>query len=524
MRVAILCNGRDLALWQRRAVDQIAAAHEIFVLACSEPAAPRRRLNHVAYYALNLASIRNRMTKRVPFPAASDVIAERIDAQPAMEGGWAVLPPAAIAWLVQNRIEAVIKFGLNLLRVPPADELPIPILSYHHGDPRSYRGRPAGFYELCNGEPFVGQVVQILGNRLDAGEVVAFAESRAVPHSYRRTLMAAYDLSPHLLPAALAAVEGNVRSDIIPKGRNYRLPGTFQVLGFVSQRLKALLKLLLYGALTEKKWQVATCAVPGAPDPLSAVGEASKGRWNVLGVDRRFAFYADPFFHEEEGAILAEALNRWNGKGEIVKLADGAVSRLSPAGGHLSYPITVAEQGRTYVIPESSEWSAAGIYEIADGRLGRLADLDITAKGLIDPTPFRHSEQVYLFANRVEDGPSVLHLWHAPSIFGRFEMHPCSPIRVSGRGSRMAGHVQAWPDGLYRLGQDNRQGYGDGMLAFRITRLSPTDYAEEETGSAAFPSVRGPHTLNCRAGTLLFDFYTERLSPLAGVRRIIGKL
>lgn len=524
MRVAILCNGRDLAFWQRQAVDRIAGRHEIFILACSEPAPPSRRWKHAAYYALNLASIRNRMTKRVPFPAAADVIAGRIDVQPAMDGAWAILPAEAIAWLIENRVDSIVKFGLNLLRVPPADELPIPILSYHHGDPRRYRGRPAGFYELCNGDPFVGQVVQILTNKLDAGEIVAFAESRAVPHSYRRTLMAAYALSPHLLPVALDAVGSKVRIDIAANGRNYRLPGTIQVVRFVLQRIRALLRLLFYGALIEKKWRIATCDIPQAADPISAVGEAGAATWSVPPVDRRFAFYADPFFHGDDGAILAEALNRWSGKGEVVNLANGATTSLSSEGGHLSYPATVVEDGRAYVIPESSEWSRAGIYEIADGRLMRLADLDVAAGGLLDPTPFRAGGHVYLFANSIEDGPSILHLWSAPSIFGRFDLHPCSPVRISARGSRMAGQVQPWPGGLYRIGQDSRQSYGDGLLAFRIKSLSPTEYAEEEAGSAAFHAVRGPHTLNVSAGTMLFDFYTERFSPLAGVRRMIGKL
>ena len=104
----------------------------------------------------------------------------------------------------------VTKFGMGLLRVPPDAEFSIPIISFHHGDLRKFRGRPAGFYELLNGEPVVGQVVQRLTNRLDAGEVLAFAETKARPHSYRATMEDAYRTSPLLLPqAAQLCLPGN---------------------------------------------------------------------------------------------------------------------------------------------------------------------------------------------------------------------------------------------------------------------------------------------------------------------------
>lgn len=105
---------------------------------------------------------------------------------PELKGNWAPPPQAALDWLMANRIDAVVKFGLNLLTVPDREALAVPILSYHQSDPRSFRGRPAGFYEVAQGEPFVGQV---LSNKLDNGEVLAFAQSRVWPHSYRRTLV-----------------------------------------------------------------------------------------------------------------------------------------------------------------------------------------------------------------------------------------------------------------------------------------------------------------------------------------------
>lgn len=207
MRLAVLCDGRTLARWQLEALRQVADRHQLFLLKVAEPPPPPRRLAHAAYYLLNLLAIRNRQSRRVPFPAGwSGDIAGTFCCEPLVEGHWAALPESALAWLKAQRIDAVIKFGLGLLRVPPEDELGIPILSYHHGDPSRYRGRPAGFYELADGAERLGQIVQCLANRLDSGPVLAFAETRGVKHSYRSTLVDSYRLSPHLLPRALDAL------------------------------------------------------------------------------------------------------------------------------------------------------------------------------------------------------------------------------------------------------------------------------------------------------------------------------
>lgn len=154
----------------------------------------------------------------------------------------------------------------------------------------------------------------------------------------------------------------------------------------------------------------------------------------------------------------------------------------------------------------------------------RRADLDIEPCRILDPTLVRHDGRLYLFGNSVADGSAVLHLWSAAGLFGRFERHPASPIRVSVRGSRMAGEIARWGSRLYRLGQDWRGGYGDGIVAFEIVALTATDYQEVEIGAGAFTRVRGPHTLNRRGNLLLFDWFEERASPLAGLRRIAARL
>ena len=109
MRIAILCNGRTLADWQRRAIELIAGRHELYLLVCDDPPSPRKLPRHGLYYLLNLLSVRNRRTRPVPFPKIDFPIAGRIDFNPEMRGGWASLPDPVLDWIAERRIDAVLE-------------------------------------------------------------------------------------------------------------------------------------------------------------------------------------------------------------------------------------------------------------------------------------------------------------------------------------------------------------------------------------------------------------------------------
>lgn len=521
MRIAILCNGRTLAKWQRRAINLIERNHEIFLLVADHTSSRRKLIRHGLYYALNLATIRNSETRAVPFPDAKVLLHGNHQFVPIMEGAWAALPDETVRWLQVQRIDAIIKFGLGLLRLP--DGFRVPVLSYHHGDPRAYRGRPAGFYEVLNGERYLGQIVQLLSNRIDAGEVLALSQTRAVPHSYRETLMQAYALSPNLLPRALDALECGDRELVEPSGRNYGLPTNLLVAKFLGTLAVRFIRHLAYGAFVEKKWRVSWCECDPVSGPIAALEDCRvrSSAWSTPAVVRPYTFYADPF--PVHRSIAVEAMNGRTGAGELVLLGGDSLKPLAGLAGHASYPAPIAENGQLYLIPEIVDWAQPKIFLLKNGSLSSVADLDIDERAIVDPTPLRHYDRVYLFGNRPSECPDVLRLWSADSIFGRFEEHPDSPIRTSVRGSRMAGLVSRWPQGLIRFGQDYRRGYGDGVVAFHISELTLKRYKEEELGGIAFDRVRGPHTVNLDGSRLVFDWYNEHFSMLAGVRRVLNR-
>lgn len=505
-----------VASWQAEALSRAAGDCDLVVLNCTNSHFARRPIRHALYYLLNILSLRTERTRSVPLPEQLS-IRSTIDFESDYDGAWQRLPPAVADLIRSEKPDCLVKFGMGLLRVPP--DLGCPILSYHHGDPRHFRGRPAGFHELAQGEAMVGQVVQILSDRLDSGQVVAFAETRVSPHSYKATMADAYGLSPILLKPALRNALAGRTLAIAPAGKNYRLPANAAVLRFAARLAAAKLGRLVQGAFVEKAWKCASAPFEGGLHSLLGRFPAP-GEWSVAPTPARYNFLADPFPHPS-GGLLAEAFRRSDGQGDIIHVGDGEPRLLCTATGHFSYPATIAADGHVYMVPEMAEWSVPHIYRLTPGGAEDAGALDIHGSPrVVDPTLFAAPDGIiYLFGNTLQE-PNVLRLWVADSLFGRFTEHPASPVRLSPFGGRMAGALFEADGKLVRPGQDYSRSYGDGVVLFHVTSLSPEDYQEVAVGTVRFDGVKGPHTLNFASGRVIFDFYDNRFRIGAWLRRL----
>lgn len=293
----------------------------------------------------------------------------------------------------------------------------------------------------------------------------------------------------------------------------------------IYSKLVSLVSRLAYGAFIEKRWHVSVVPHRAGVSPAERFRLATEGN-NLPTVDLplQYSFLADPFFYDS-GKILAEALHRTSGKGQIVAIENGkAVPLISSVACHLSYPFTVEDGDRTYIVPEMARGGSPQVFALSRDTLVVVRPLEIDSGPLLDPTFFWHESRLYLFANRAQEGSGLLRLWSAGGLFDYFEEHPASPIRIDKRGSRMGGRIFFDGESLYRLGQDFYQSYGDGLLCFRIDCLSPTHYSETLDDTIALRTVKGPHTLDIRGEQIVFDWYEERFSLLAWARRIAARL
>lgn len=516
----MIADSANLPMFCLQALDAIEGTDEIALFSCLNTRRRKSWLRHAAYYGLNLLSVRNPLTRSVPVASGTKKVADSFEFDSEYEGSWQRLPRHVVERLSQGRFDVILKFGMGLLRVPPSEELPVPILSYHHGDPDRFRGRPAGFWEIWEGADVMGQVIQKIDNRLDAGSVLAFAETRVMPWSWRGTLIESYRHSPLIINQA---VRNAVAGRSIPKrrnGKNYRLPDNWTVVRFTLKMITSLFRRFAYGAFFEKAWNVSV-ASPEAPASAVITGAfPDPGEWRTLKVARGYTFYADPFFMPDGKGLLMEGLSSATGRGEILLAEEANHRAVAKGAGHMSYPSTATVEGRQIVLPETADWANQHIYEFRDGLLEPISALNIPGNHrLVDPTLLEMAGKLYLFANILSLGCNALFLWTSDSLAATFNLHPASPIRISPLGSRMGGRIIQHTGQLYRVGQDFSGSYGDGLLAFAIHDLTPSSYAEHLVGQIRFADRKGPHTLDVQDGLIAFDWYRNRFSLLAGLRR-----
>ncbi len=524
----LITDGLTVHEWQRRALATLPAEDRITVFACTNTQLKRQLGKHLLYYALNMATVRNPLTRQVLLDDIDGRLVQIVEFESEWEGNWQRLPADVINTINISGAAAVLKFGMGLMRVP--DSISMPILSYHHGDPDHYRGRPAGFYEMANGTPLMGQMIQSISNKLDAGEVLAFAETRVMRHSWRATLLESFRHSPYLLNKA---IENALTGVSIPKtrtGKNYRLPSNWTVAKHVLRTGWIATKRIAYGLLAEKNWRVAVIASQDEAFKLATSVQAfpAPSDWDNLTTPPGYTFLADPFF-APDGGILVEALEANSGRGALLHMGPNGATKLNEAAGHHSYPSVVEEAGLHYCIPEIADWSPPMIYQLEEGgaKLGAPVALDIPEpSGITDPTFLRHHGKLWLFGNRKAEGSNVLRLWFADSLFGRFTEHPQSPIRISPNGGRMGGNCLSENGRLYRLGQNFEVDYGDGISVFEIEILDPENYSEIQIGGLRFTGVKGPHSFNLSddGKKIVFDWYSDRYTPMAGIRRLRSRL
>ncbi|MGH9393112.1 MAG: glucosamine inositolphosphorylceramide transferase family protein [Terriglobales bacterium] len=224
----------------------------------------------------------------------------------------------------------------------------------------------------------------------------------------------------------------------------------------------------------------------------------------------RGGFYADPFGHVTERGltIYCELWQARAGRGHLVAL-DAAGSGPQPLLGmpaevHLSYPYLIEEEGELYCVPEAWESGEIALFRRTPAERPHwdfVATLVPDFAG-VDPTIFRHGGQWWLAAtNQATDPHANLHLWHAPALRGPWTPHAANPVKRDPGSSRPAGTPFAAGGSLYRPAQDCSATYGGAVVIQRVTRLTPSEFAEQTVARIApRPEWRWSHGLHTLAG------------------------
>lgn len=423
------------------------------------------------------------------------------------------------------RLDVAVRFGFRILAGPVLGIARYGVWSYHHGDNRRYRGGPPGFWEVMEGSPVSGAVLQVLSEVLDGGKTLYRGLTATVPFSARRnrervTLMAIPFLAralrrlaevgePHCVGRGHPVVEPYSR-------RLYRRPENRDVLPALGRLLLRYGRSHAAAFLTKQRWTIGYYL---AQDSDSDVPLLAAYRYRLLEPphDR---FWADPFpvdLGSGKGVLVEEFAER-EGRGCIAFLElgqnglVGAPVRVIDADYHLSYPFVFSYRGSTFLMPESAErrrlevWRAVRFpYEWT------LEAVSLEGLSLRDPTLVEVAGRWWLFAEEEGEFGGVggaLALFHSMSPLGPWVPHRCNPVLTDATCARPAGRPFAIGGDLFRPAQIGVPNYGWGITFQRVVALDEWCYEEVPVGRiepAWRPDVAGIHTINAAGGLSVID-------------------
>lgn len=494
----------------------------------------RYSARHLLYYALNLCCIRRRKVNLKEWVKGRKcIILEGVY----LDSGWIELNNQSIEKLSKDRLGFIYACEIGLLRIPNVLS-ETPLLSHHHGDPGRYRGRPAGYYEIMDKRKIMGQVVQIMSNTLDGGKVVAYAETKVIDWSYKKTLENSYKVSWIVLKKAveeLYAKEEEVDRRMRCLGKIYRLPGNISTIHFVARLALSYARRIYYGIFVEKRWEViySKMAKVNCESMLKRIDRLMlmKDVEGCVPLENGCKSNADPFANGD--TIVMEGIREEDYKGAIwawdtnKKRRAGSIDAKDIGADHLAYPILIKEKGSSFLLTDMGGQKETELIEVELNNL-RFKGIHAFARAqlrLTDPTVYFHNGRYYMFGNLTGE-PFVLRLWTSESLdFCNYKEHPQSPILVSPVGGRMGGQLIAEGEEIYRFGQDGSRMYGDGLTIHKITELTESSYNEELVARRRFNTgVYGPHTYSESEHLICCDYYVNKFSALAWLRRIRNKM
>lgn len=544
VRVGLMVRSTTLRAWQADVVRQLLAVPgvEIALLVVdarrpppSTPVERVRRLlgsSHRVWDAYNNGWIGRRARSLRPVDLGAELgEVPRLEVVVQQRGVSELFPDDALAELRRHDLDLLLRFAFGIIRGEVLDVTRHGVWSFHHDDDDVVRGSPPAFWEIVQGQPVTGAILQRLTDRLDGGVVLDKGWFPTVAHSYLRNTDAVH-LGATAWPArAVGRLQDHGEVTTARPSTStaplHRRPTDAQAAAFLARQAGRFVAAQARGVLMADHWEVGVVDAPihRFLDPAFE----PEVRWLRLG-DPAEAYAADPFVlpGAEPATVLYERFDRRRRTGEIWRAELDGSAPPRPAGlpvtAHASYPFTFAHDGRTFCLPQVAT-PGTPLFELDDDRWRHVVDL-VPGETVLDPTVVHHEGRWWLFGTR--PGPwslTTLVLWHAPELGGPWVPHRRNPVKTDVRSARPAGTPFLHEGRLYRPAQDCADGYGAGVAICEITRLDEDDLDERVVRvlrpGTSWPRSAGLHTLSAAgAGRTLLD----ARGPVLDVREALVEL
>ena len=312
IKVALIIDDYQIPKWQLMALEEVEDLIDIsLILNCANTRTKKHIFKHFLYYVLNILCYRNQLTKKSKYPLNKEQLL--INFKTKYKGIWQIIPNKIVEVLEKENITLVLKMGMGLLKTDNLHSYDI--LSFHHGDPNHYRGRPAGFYENYFYEEKQGIIVQKISNKLDGGDVYDLSHLKIFHHSLSKSVQYFYQESPKVLRKAILNYLSK-KTIKYNNGKVYKLPPNNLVILFFAKLLYRKFKRIVYGLFFEKKWNILQLKNQN----VKTFNNFTIDRKSIPKIHKDYTFYADPFYFDND-TLFVEAMNKFTGLGEIVKLS-----------------------------------------------------------------------------------------------------------------------------------------------------------------------------------------------------------
>jgi hypothetical protein len=476
----------------------------------------RRRLLHDAYVQRLNKTARGTLDPTAPVDC-SDLFANvhRIEVVPLRKRFVHRFPAEAIDAIRALDLDVILRFGFNIIRGDILGAARHGVWSFHHGDSERYRGGPPLLWELIEGNPLSGAVLQRLDESLDAGTVLSrglLATCRksdvkrnrynvywSTQHFVIQSLYELHRYGPeHIRQRARVCGEYQGRRSI------YRVPTNTEMARWLLPKVaKAAARKLRQGN-DMSHWQI---GLRRSQQPLYRRPE-SVAAAEVTWLDTpRGKFWADPFLIERNGATWVFFENYDYAERRAVidcgRMENGRLEEVRTVLNrpeHLSFPHVFEHDGEVWMVPESEQAGAVNLYRAArfpDQWVFERTLLDIRA---VDPVPFVYRNRWYMFVSPVVvDGqvPFTL-LFTAPQLPGPWKLHPAGCISSDVRIARGAGAIIRDGERLIRVSQECAEGYGH-SVCFSEIEVGEASYEARPYAQLlpeALGNLDGVHTYN----------------------------
>lgn len=532
LRIGVLLDSDEVEGWQHQILEFLAAADfiaEVAAIRFKSESPSRHRRRDFASIAFRILQRFERL-KLARIPPFSDAMA-RCSVAPFVARALWIKPiwsRTGVSWslseadletVLNQDFDVLLNMSSGVIRGEVLHSCRHGILSLHCGDNRRYRGLPPGFWEVFEKRRISEYVVQVLGEELDGGAIVArgtvTTQTYFIRNQYHLFMQSAMRLCAVLRHLG---TEGSLPSPEASLPYSFALrtnPRLWQVLSYAigqSRRLFGRLKQRILGY--KGRWSVALCDSPWQRAVLWRAREIqpAHGTW-----------IADPFIVDFAGRTLCFVeefvLESQRGRIAVFQVDENVSTRLGVAieeDYHMSFPYIFENNGVLYMSPETLESEQIRLYRcLGDPLSWTLHAILVDNVRAVDPVVINTGESWLLLANVDETGANDFGcgVWaYESQSLGTSNWSPLksNPIWSSGDALRNAGLIRSKSD-VYRVGQFADLGsYGTGFTVERLSISSDGVPGRTDVTTIVpefWRDISGTHHLSSTDSMTAFDVY-----------------